>query len=269
MERVSDGQWAVEVKQVGADGPRLGASAGLSGAGVRQARMERRRWEWAVGVRGQVPWRGLFSPSCPGPGPWPAGAIRADQGPHGQCLRPWAARSPSWRGKPVPEAAGVRTVLGAEVVSEPKGFSKTLREWMDPQGTDMMGRKMLGKLGHLSSCWALCFFVFLFCFTESTDLELFLWPDAVVGQGFPVGQFSRLGTSGLDSYDVTLHGWGGTGWSRGCRPASRSVKAPARTAGLGHPEGPSEEPSSRHAQPDSPVCPCWLRTGFSSCWSHF
>lgn len=65
MERVSDGQWAVEVKQVGADGPRLGASAGLSGAGVRQARMERRRWEWAVGVRGQVPWRGLFQSFLP------------------------------------------------------------------------------------------------------------------------------------------------------------------------------------------------------------
>lgn len=56
MERVSDGQWAVEVKQVGAEGLRLGASAGLSGAGVRQARMERRRCEWAVRVRGQVLW---------------------------------------------------------------------------------------------------------------------------------------------------------------------------------------------------------------------
>lgn len=49
-------------------------------------------------------------------------------------------------------------------------------------------------------------FLFFCCFTESTDLELFLWPDAVVGQGFPVGQFSRQGTSGLDSSDVTLHG---------------------------------------------------------------
>lgn len=56
MERVSDRQWAVEVKQVGAEGLRLGASAGLSGAGVRQARMERRRCEWAVRVRGQVLW---------------------------------------------------------------------------------------------------------------------------------------------------------------------------------------------------------------------
>lgn len=43
MERVSDGQWAVEVKQVGANGLELGASGGLSGAGVRQARTERRQ----------------------------------------------------------------------------------------------------------------------------------------------------------------------------------------------------------------------------------
>lgn len=46
----------------------------------------------------------------------------------------------------------MRMVLGTAAVSEPEGFSKTLREWMDPPGTDMMGRKMLGKLGHLSSC---------------------------------------------------------------------------------------------------------------------
>jgi hypothetical protein len=43
-------------------------------------------------------------------------------------------------------------VLGTAAISEPEGFSETFREWMDPQGTDIMGRKMLGKLGHLSSC---------------------------------------------------------------------------------------------------------------------
>lgn len=80
-------------------------------------------------------------------------------------------------------------VLGTAAVSEPEGFSETLREWMDPQGTDMMGSRTLGKLGRLSSCWTLLFVLF----TESADLELFLWSDAVVGQGFPVGQFRLPG----------------------------------------------------------------------------
>lgn len=78
----------------------------------------------------------------------------------------------------------MRTVLAQKLFLSPKAFQKLLGEWMDPQGTYMMGRKMLENLAILAVAGL---FVFLFCFTESTDLEPFLWPDAVVGQGFPWG----------------------------------------------------------------------------------
>lgn len=112
--RVNGRQWAVEVKQVG-QGLRLGASAGAVWSSVGRARMESGGASGPSGVRGQVLVR-PFSSSCPGPGPWPTGAIRADQGPYGQCLMRRAAVA-FLVAASLCQGSRVRTVLGTEVVS--------------------------------------------------------------------------------------------------------------------------------------------------------
>ena len=125
-------------------------------------------------------------------------------------------------------------VLGTADVSEPEGFSETLREWMDPQGTDMMGRRMLGKLGRLSSCWTLCC---LFCLRNqqtwsSSCGQTLLWARASLW-----GSSARQGTSGLDSSDVTLHR--GRHWVEpGVLPSIPQCEGPSEDGRSQTPRGP-------------------------------